>query len=380
MRVRIGGAWGFAAARGEGPGRRRARPRARPRGGRRPRPAARARAPARPRAAGTGPPRERDASAIRSRSRSRRSSALLVGRRRRAARRPARARREPRVLVAFRDEPVFASTDGALSSSDRPSAAAGIAATAVDDEGTQVRSYPGSHGGGSPGRLRARARRSTSCGARAAGGRGGGRAALRAALPGRTRPRSILDGEQLALQLHESVGPRRGARPRARPGGGVRGHELPRAGRRRRLRYGSRLMNVTADATMPGRPRLLPLGRRRRRGAPLPARARGRARGLPLLARVGRRVGARALERLHARRGLRPPAARAHDQREPRARRRGLARGPRRRHRRRPAVRDQPLVVDRPTAAALPVRHRAGVGDPRRRARPAASRTRATPA
>ena len=49
-----------------------------------------------------------------------------------------------------------------------------------------------------------------------------------------------------------------------------------------------------------------------------------------------------------------------------------VARRPDRGHRRRAPDRDQPLVVDRRPAAALPVRGRGGLGDPRRRARPAA--------
>ena len=88
----------------------------------------------------------------------------------------------------------------------------------------------------------ARRATSTSVGARpgrrrAARGGGGGRAARRARLP--ARPHDADPRRRAARAPDARVGgPRRGARPRARPRGLLRGHEL-RAGRTPRARCGS---------------------------------------------------------------------------------------------------------------------------------------------
>ena len=92
-------------------------------------------------------------------------------------------------------------------------------------------------------------------------------------------------------------------------------------------------------------------------------------------AAIGARLGRRG-----ARGRLRAPADRAHDQRLDRARRGGTSRGADRRRRRGHLHGDQPLVVDRRPAPALPVRHRDRPRDPRRPARPARCATRPTPA
>ena len=135
----------------------------------------------------------------------------------------------------------------------------------------------------------------------------------------------VIDAEQVALQLHESVGhPTELDR--------VLGFEAAYAGTSflqpddcGSLRYGSEHMNVTSDPTTPGG-----LGTFAFDDEGVPARAaadrpRGRARRLARLAR-GR------LPRLDARRRLEPHAARAHDEPPPRARR-GDARGADRRRR-----------------------------------------------
>ena len=118
------------------------------------------------------------------------------------------------------------------------------------------------------------------------------------------------------------------------------------------LRYGSELMGITADATLPGA-----LGSFRWDDEGVGAQAiplvrEGVLRGFLSSRESAAEIGLVPLGRLHARRGLRPPADRADDQREPR-RRATRARldeligstAARDLHR------DQPLVVDRLHAA-----------------------------
>ena len=80
----------------------------------------------------------------------------------------------------------------------------GIAAVAVDGDDSQIRSYPASTAARSPGRVRA-LRGPRPARPRARPGGGGRRAARGAGLPERART-LILAGEQLALQIHESIG------------------------------------------------------------------------------------------------------------------------------------------------------------------------------
>jgi len=149
------------------------------------------------------------------------------------------------------EEKAFASTEGALCEQRITECGGGLAAVAVGETGTQVRSYPGSHSGhvaqagyehllsldlpGNAPRVAAEA------------------AALLDAPPcpaGRTA--LVLAGEQLGLQIHESVG-------HAVELDRVLGGEASYAGTSfvppdgaGSLRYGSEHMNVTADATLPG--------------------------------------------------------------------------------------------------------------------------------
>ena len=145
----------------------------------------------------------------------------------------------------------FASTEGALCEQTFTECGGGIAAMAVGDGETQVRSYPSAHGGDVaqagwehftaldlPGNAPRVAEQAV--------------ALLSApACPSRETT-LILDAEQLALQVHESVG-------HAVELDRVLGGEASYAGTSwvpadgiGTLRYGSDLMNVTADATVPG--------------------------------------------------------------------------------------------------------------------------------
>ncbi len=164
---------------------------------------------------------------------------------------------EPRVAVARAwlsarvEEKAFASTEGALCEQRLTECGGGLAAIAVDEGGTQVRSYPGSHSGhvaqagyehilsldlpGNAPRIGAEA------------------AALLDAPPcPASETTLVLAGEQLGLQIHESVG-------HAIELDRVLGSEASYAGTSfvapgavGSLRYGSEHMNVTADATLPG--------------------------------------------------------------------------------------------------------------------------------
>jgi TldD protein len=145
----------------------------------------------------------------------------------------------------------FASTDGALCEQTFTECGGGIAAMAVGDDDAQVRSYPSAHGGdvAQAGWEHFAALDLPAHAARVAEEA----VALLAAPACPARETTlILDSEQLALQLHESVG-------HAVELDRVLGGEASYAGTSwvpadgiGTLRYGSDLMNVTADATVPG--------------------------------------------------------------------------------------------------------------------------------
>ena len=166
-------------------------------------------------------------------------------------------REEPGVTVtrahvlSRREEKTFVSTDGATASQTLTECGGGLEATAVGEAGVQVRSYPGSHSGhvaqsgwehvlglDLPGNAAKVAEEAV---------------ALLAAPPcpeGATT--LVLGGEQLGVQLHESVG-------HAVELDRVLGGEASYAGTSfvpadavGSLRYGSDEMSVTADATLPG--------------------------------------------------------------------------------------------------------------------------------
>jgi TldD protein len=152
---------------------------------------------------------------------------------------------------AFRTETVFASTEGALCRQLVTECGGGIGAVAVEGADSQTRSYPASHGGhvAEAGyehflelELPGHAPRVASDAV----------ALLRAPACPRGRATLILAGEQLGLQVHESVG-------HAVELDRVLGREASYAGTSfvpadaiGSLRFGSEHVNVTADATTPG--------------------------------------------------------------------------------------------------------------------------------
>ena len=151
---------------------------------------------------------------------------------------------------AFQTDKIFASTEGALCEQRITECGGGIAAVAVDGE-SQIRSYPASHGGHVaqagyehflalelPGHAPRVASEAV--------------ALLRAPACPPGRKTLILAGEQLGLQVHESVG-------HAVELDRVLGREASYAGTSfvpadgiGSLRFGSEHVSVTADATNPG--------------------------------------------------------------------------------------------------------------------------------
>jgi TldD protein len=166
-------------------------------------------------------------------------------------------RGDPRVTVtrarflAFSDEKTFASTEGALCDQRLVECGGGIEAVAVGDGESQVRSHPGSHGG-SVGQAGFEHFAALDLPAHAPRVAEEAVALLSAPPCPAGRATLVLDGEQLALQVHESVG-------HATELDRVLGREASYAGTSflspgdaGSLRYGSPLMQVTADATVPG--------------------------------------------------------------------------------------------------------------------------------
>ena len=247
VRVRVGGSWGFAASRGSDPNAGEAALRR-----------ALALAEAQPRAPGRPLASERPArGSFSSPVEIDPFSVSLEDRLELLAEADALMRAHPGVSVASSqisaktEEKAFASTDGAACEQRLTECGGGIQALAVGKGGTQVRSYPGSHSGhvaqagyehvlaldlpGNAWRVAVEA------------------ASLLDAPPcpaGRTT--LVLAGEQLALQIHESVG-------HAIELDRVLGDEASYAGTSfvpadgvGTLRYGSEHMGITADATIPG--------------------------------------------------------------------------------------------------------------------------------
>src|SRR4051794_36240986 len=152
---------------------------------------------------------------------------------------------------AYARDTIFASTEGALFDQRVIETGGGIAATAIEGDEVQVRSFPGSHRGDT---MQAGYEHFDSMPLVAEAPRVAEEAIalLSADACPSTTATLILDGEQLALQIHESVG-------HAVELDRVLGGEASYAGISwvppdgiGKLRYGSELMNVTADATSPG--------------------------------------------------------------------------------------------------------------------------------
>jgi TldD protein len=151
---------------------------------------------------------------------------------------------------AYGRDTIFASTEGALFEQTIVETGGGIVATALEGDEVQVRSFPGSHRGDT---VQAGWEHFESMPLAAEAPRVAEEAIalLSADACPSTTTTLIVDGEQLALQVHESVG-------HAVELDRVLGGEASYAGVSwvqpdaiGKLQYGSQLMNVTADATSP---------------------------------------------------------------------------------------------------------------------------------
>jgi TldD protein len=145
----------------------------------------------------------------------------------------------------------FASTDGAACTQERVECGAAITVVAVQDGELQVRSYPGAHGGsaacagwehvlgfdlvGNAPRVAAEAIELLSAPECPAG-----------------RRTVILGGEQLALQIHESIGHALELDRMLLMEAAYAGTSWVLPQDIGTLRYGSEQLNITADATLPG--------------------------------------------------------------------------------------------------------------------------------
>src|SRR3954447_23288159 len=163
----------------------------------------------------------------------------------------ARIARRRATTVAERTVKAFASTDGAACEQAYTECGGGIVAVAVQGGELQVRSFPSAHDGdvAQAGWEHVRALDLPANGARVADEA----IALLSAPPCRAGPTTVVLGsEQVALQLHESIG-------HALELDRMLGSEAAYAGTSwvapddvGSLRYGSDALNVVADATLPG--------------------------------------------------------------------------------------------------------------------------------
>ena len=152
---------------------------------------------------------------------------------------------------AHRSETVFASSEGALFEQRLTECGGGISAIAAGEGQTQVRSFPASHEGNV---AQAGFEHFRSLGLAAASPRIAEEAvALLSAPPCPSRRTTlILADEQLELQIHESVGHAVELDRVLGLEASYAGTSYVTSGALGKLRVGSPLMNVTADATTPG--------------------------------------------------------------------------------------------------------------------------------
>jgi TldD protein len=166
-------------------------------------------------------------------------------------------RGDPRIAVssayflAYREERAFASTEGAACVQTTVECGGGVHAVAVADDEAQSRSYPGSHGAGV---AQGGWERFAALGLEQEAPRVAEEAVALLTAPPCPAGRAtvILGGEQTALQVHESVGHAVELDRVLGAEASYAGTSFLDAGDAGSFRYGSELMSVTADATAPG--------------------------------------------------------------------------------------------------------------------------------
>ena len=151
---------------------------------------------------------------------------------------------------AMREEKAFVSSEGSVLEQVVVECGAGLDVYAADDDQLQVRSYPSQHSGSSGQggwefvEALALEREAPRIGEQAV-------ALLKADECPSGRTTVVIDAEQMALQVHESVGHPTELDRVYGMEAAYAGTSFIRADDLGRLRYGSELMNITADSTTP---------------------------------------------------------------------------------------------------------------------------------
>jgi TldD protein len=166
-------------------------------------------------------------------------------------------RTDPRIavttahMVALEEARTFASTEGSLCEQLTTESGGGMSAIATSGDEVQVRSYPCSHAGDV---MQAGYEHFASLDLEGSGPQLAEEAIALLTAPACEPGRAtiVLDGQQLALQLHESVGHAVELDRVLGTEASYAGTSFVAVGDVGRLTYGSELMNVTADATVAG--------------------------------------------------------------------------------------------------------------------------------
>ncbi len=260
-------------------------------------------------------------------------------------------------LDFFRRSTWFASSDGAAIEQVVTNSGGGIEATAVGDGDMQRRSYPNSFRG----HVRAAGyEHIRTLGLVEEAERIGGEAVALLSAPECPSEVTtlVLDSGQLALQIHESIGHPIELDRVLGMEEAYAGSSWLSPGDRGRVRYGSDLVSITADATVPGGLGTFGFDDEGVPAQRVPVIVDGTFENF-LSSRETAARGRPGLERHEPGRRVEPPPADPHDEHLDRAAG-GHARRDHRRHRRRHLHDDEQLVVDRRQADQLPVRMRAG--------------------
>jgi TldD protein len=155
-------------------------------------------------------------------------------------------------IRAWRARKAFASTEGAACTQETVASGAGIAAYATDGSDLQVRSYPTAHGGGLSAAAGWEHVLGLDLAAHAPRVAEEAVALLTAPPCPQGRSTIVLHGEQVALQVHESIGHALELDRILLEEASYAGTSWVAPGDLGSLRYGSELVHVTADATLPG--------------------------------------------------------------------------------------------------------------------------------
>jgi TldD protein len=153
---------------------------------------------------------------------------------------------------AWRARKAFASTEGAACTQESMATGAGIAAYATEGSDLQVRSYPTAHGGGLSAAAGWEHVRGLDLAVHAPRVAEEAVALLSAPPCPQGTSTIVLHGEQVALQVHESIGHALELDRILLGEASYAGTSWVAPGDLGSLRYGSDLVHVTADATLPG--------------------------------------------------------------------------------------------------------------------------------